>query len=347
LSQSPLIVKYEKALAQDPRSLAFAPLAEAYRKVGLIDKSFEVLKKGIRYNPDYIMGYLSLSQCYFEKEEYSLAYTTLRPIAAKNRDNFKLQKLYGEVCYKTQNYEEALDTFKYLLFLNPKDREVSQKVFELEARLSESSIISPQNEVTFTIDDLSPSPENDRALDDWIQVDLSRQSVEDSDSEEGSQEGLGVLPSNEWEEGRPKLEAKEELGSEELSEVELDLDEDNAPDDTPVITHTLVDLYINQGHTQKAIEILEKIIQIQPDNHESIERLKLLRGDRTPEAVDNNEDLSQAPRQDEGHSNLSAVLDETLKDEYEGSEKVDEVLSDFLALLRSKSDEYSLKPIRS
>ena len=340
MSQSPLIVKYERALAEDPRSRAFAPLAEAYRKVGLIDKAFEVLKKGIRYNPDYIMGYLSLSQCYFEKGEFALAYTTLRPLSAKNRDNLKLQNLYGEVCVETGNFEEALDTFKYLLFINPKNNEISHKVQELESRLSESAILSDVGEVSFDIQDLSPSPENDKALDDWIQIDLSRQS-EAPDKLDGAQ-----MDEEQWMETPAPNVHEEQDRPEENLEATRDLEVDEEVDDTPVITHTLVDLYLNQGHTEKAIEILEKIIQIQPDNQESIDRLMLLKG---PES--DGEAANEASTQDEGHSKLSAVLDEALSDESDSKSavleskhnEIGEVLFDFLGLLRIKSRELSVE----
>jgi tetratricopeptide (TPR) repeat protein len=352
LSQSPLIVKYEKALADDPRSRAFAPLAEAYRKVGLLDKAFEVLKKGIRYNPDYIMGYFSLSQCYYEKGEFALAYTTLRPISAKNRDNIKLQKLYGEVCCETENYEEALDTFKYLLFLNPRDAEISNKVQKLESMLSESAVLHGADEVTFEIDELSASPENDRALDDWVQVDLSRQVDEEA---QGPQ---NILPRNDeedWYEATAVTSDKDAQDSEDFSleEVVSESEPAESPvledlkeiDDTPVITHTLVDLYLNQGHKQKAIEILEKIIKIQPDNKESVERLALLKGPDATSLTDESVDDPSA-RKDEGHSKLSAVLDQALGDEDlmpANFEQVDEVLSDFLSLLRDKSSEFTFK----
>ncbi len=349
MSQSPLIVKYEKALREDPRSRAFAPLAEAYRKVGLIDKAFEVLKKGIRYNPDYMMGYFSLSQCYFEKGEYALAYTTLRPISSKNRDNLKLQKLFGEVCCETQNYEEALDTFKYMLYLNPRDEETSLKVTTLENRLNESSILLNESEVSFDVDELTANPENDKALDDWIQVDMSIS----SEVNKLEKPQVDVIESVEdWEEAGTEL--KPEDAPEETHEVEDAIfteasDEQAEPiDDTPVITHTLVDLYLNQGHTQKAIDILEKIIQIQPENKESLERLSLLKDSKLKLAEDISFDGLTEDAKDEGHSVLSAALDETLDDDSETFEKtqnVDEVLTDFLSLLRDQSVEYSQKKI--
>lgn len=278
---SPLISKYEEQLEKDPRSRVFAPLAEAYRKVGLIENAFKVLQKGIRYNPDYLLGYLTLAQCYLDKGEYSLSYNTLRPLAPLHRDNIKLQTLFAISAEKTGNKEEALDTYKYLLFLQPKDEKISFHVGRLEKEVGESSIYETRSEeVSFDVEALKPSPELDRALDDWVQIDLNNEPEEDELDEwstDISQAEVGRAPSIE------NLDAPIEV-----EEVE----------GTPVITHTLVDLYLQQGHKEKAIELLEKIIQLQPENKETQKRLDELTAD------------IEEPIQDEGRSLLMAAFDQ-------------------------------------
>ncbi|CAM9941914.1 unnamed protein product, partial [Chrysoparadoxa australica] len=292
---SPLIIKYEKLLEEDPRSRVFAPLAEAYRKVGLLENAFQVLKKGLRYNPDYLLGYLCLAQCYMDKGEMSLAYTTLRPLAAQHRDNIKLQKLFAESSYSTENFEEALDTYKYLLYIQPKDKEEIERVAELELRLSEDVIYTQHSEeITFDVDNLKATPESDKILDDWVQLDLSREHEETEEEEEDE---------DEWSVGVPDEE--EEL-------IDL-VPEKEEKDITPVITHTLVDLYLNQGYTEKARELLEKILELQPNNEETLRRLnKLNESEDSPVAlVEDNVPESQADgvASDEGYGNLLAAID--------------------------------------
>ncbi|MCY4643672.1 MAG: tetratricopeptide repeat protein [Bacteriovoracales bacterium] len=45
----------------------------------------------------------------------------------------------------------------------------------------------------------------------------------------------------------------------------------------PIATHTLVDLYERQGHTSKAVEALEKIVELHPQDNASKERLEYLK----------------------------------------------------------------------
>lgn len=320
---SPLIIKYEKQLEEDPRSRAFAPLAEAYRRVGLIENAFTVLKKGLRYNPDYLLGYLTLAQCYMDKGEYSLCYTTLRPLASQNRDNIKLQKLFGESAILTDNKEDALDTFKYLLFLQPKDQEIAQKVSVLENELQEEPVYSPPEDIKFNVEELSPSPTLDRSLDDWVQVDLSSGSEDDED---------GADEEKDTEEDSWSVESLE-VSEEPESEIEEKA--------TPVMTHTLVDLYIQQGHKDKAIELLRKIHEIQPENETTRLRLEELESSLESEAPDNGSD-DESSSEDEGHQNLMAAFDNVKpqEDTPVPGLKVAEVLDDFAEVLRQRSRDH-------
>ncbi len=314
---TPLIAKYEDQLERDPRSRVFAPLAEAYRKVGLIENAFKVLQKGIRYNPDYLLGYLTLAQCYIDKGEYPLSYSTLRPLAPLHRDNIRLQNLFAVSAEKTGNKSEALDTFKYLLFLQPKDDKVAYHVQRLEKELGESALYEEkaEEEIQFDIDALKPSPELDRALDDWVQVDLNQEQEEDFE---------------EWSTEVKKID--EEPVKVEVVEKPLEIEEVEA---TPVITHTLVDLYLQQGHKEKALELLEKIAEIQPENKDTQKRLEELK----KEVV--------SPNEEEGRSILMAAIDlaqKTPREEEvsEPQESVESItittpLEDFLTELKSRS----------
>ena len=117
---SHLVVRYLDILERNPQSLVFAPLAESYRKLGLIDKALEILKKGIGRHPDYLMGHLNLAACHVDKNQNRLAYTILRPMTEIHKDNLKLQKLFARICVKLGLSKEALETYNHILFLQSK-----------------------------------------------------------------------------------------------------------------------------------------------------------------------------------------------------------------------------------
>ncbi len=380
-SLSPIIVKYEKLLEDDPRSRSFAPLAEAYRQVGLLDKAFDVLKKGLRYNPEYLLGYLTLALCYFDKKEYGLAYSTLKPLIAQNRDNLKLQKVFADCAKKTNSLEEALDSYKYLLFLNPKDREIANQVAMLEEELHEEAVYAREDNPTFDVGQLHPNPEDDKEIDNWVQYDLSL-------SHQSSNQEDSIV--DEWSVGRPDeiegnieeemLTFDREHGPDEESLIiydESEQDGDDGDDDeaedqlyqdnvitlerksieeveddiAPVITHTLVDIYVKQGHYQKAKEILEKILEVGPKTDAAINKLAQINELVGAESRKSEED------ENEGRENLMAAFDKSVggsifdEDESETTndndynsliQEVDLVLSDYLEELKQK--QKSIEP---
>lgn len=281
--ESPLLIKYKKQYDKNPRSTIFAPLAELYRKLGLLDQAFEILREGIRHNPSYLMGYLTLASCYFDQGQFPMAYATLRPLVDSNNDNLRLLKLFARVCFELGHNEESLTSYKYLLFLNPRDNEVALKVCELEDR--EQPIIQETVDSSyFNESNLNTSPFED--LEQWTQVDFGGRSPAVVGNGWESQE----IDQVEFDENREILELESSVNDaitlvpdepaeisneddqvDDIKEIEaLSITEPNAQ---PIVTHTLVDLYCAQGYYSKAKEILAKILELNPEDQRSIDRM--------------------------------------------------------------------------
>lgn len=336
---SPLFLKYQSDFEKNPRSRVFAPLAETYRKLGMTDKAMEILSQGIRFNPGYVMGYLGLAFCYFDLKQYNLAYTTLRPLIENNRDNLRLQKLFADVCLELGRDEEALETFKYLLFINPRDKEVAERVSNLERRIEErykpahKPIIIPESELThkptpnetalFDVDKLHVQPAND--FDNWMTVDLSHETKSaatatttpekrEPDYDQWSvKKSNQVIPESPIKKDTPIHLAPTPQEDFRTYEVHLDLDDDQLIDEdiqdqpqpeeegAPLVTHTLVDLYCGQGHIEKALEVLEKILILNPNDQKTIKKIREIKELMAPlEPLETVDEITASPAEDEG-----------------------------------------------
>ncbi|MCB9060381.1 MAG: tetratricopeptide repeat protein [Halobacteriovoraceae bacterium] len=292
---------YEK----NRRSRVFAPLAEVYRKLGRIDDALVVLKEGIKNNPDYIMGHVALAACYHDCEQDQLAYGILRPLINKNRDNIRLQKLFAEVCTKLNHEEEALEVYKFLLFLNPKDYEIQGKVKDLENRetfqfLEEKSFSKEENLASGPFDD----------LDDWVQVDFMEGVNQEAEEEIG----------NEWTIGPTNIQ---EITKEEIPPVMLENNnrpsefepnnekilttsvEPKKSDVNNIVTLTLVDLYVSQGYYAKAKEILKSFEGVGPE----IISKKIA---EIEEIQESRKVIKNPIEKAQGHDVLSNILDKKL-----------------------------------
>ena len=134
----PLLLKYLKIFQDDPSSRIFAPLAESYRKIGLIDEAIEICKEGLLANPDFIGGKVACARAYYDKKQYEFVRDLLLPLIEKIPDNLIAQKLLADSCLALGYVREALTSYKMLLYFNPNDREVSAMVQELETKAFES-----------------------------------------------------------------------------------------------------------------------------------------------------------------------------------------------------------------
>jgi tetratricopeptide (TPR) repeat protein len=130
----PIIYTYLKRYQDDPSSRVFAPLAEAYRKAGLIDEAIEIAREGLQLHPNFIGGRVALARALFEKGSYDEVLAEVTPIVREIPDNLAAQRLLAESCLMLGRITEALGAYKMLLYFAPDDPETARLVQELEAQ---------------------------------------------------------------------------------------------------------------------------------------------------------------------------------------------------------------------
>jgi tetratricopeptide (TPR) repeat protein len=138
---SPLIYDYLKKYQEDPTSRIFAPLAEAYRKAGLVDEAIEIAREGLRVHPNFVGGRVALARALFEKRDYDAVVEALGSVVREVPDNLVAQRLLAESCLMLGRIGEALSAYKMLLYFNPTDPETGRVVAELEAQAYEDGIL--------------------------------------------------------------------------------------------------------------------------------------------------------------------------------------------------------------
>ncbi|UCD85053.1 MAG: tetratricopeptide repeat protein [Deltaproteobacteria bacterium] len=137
---SPEIEKYIEILGKDPKSRVFAPLAEAYRKGGLLDEAIHVAQDGLKFNPNYVSGIMALGRAYYDKGMKAEARVELEKVVKAASDNIMAHKILGEIYQAEGKNEEAVKSFKIVLALSPGDNEVSEALDILEGRKPAPSV---------------------------------------------------------------------------------------------------------------------------------------------------------------------------------------------------------------
>ncbi len=348
-NQSALLAKYFSMYKKNPRSKVFAPLAESFRKLGMIDDAFKILKEGIRYHPNYPLGYIVLAHCYFDQGKFELTYNTLRPIISQNADNISLQKIFALTCMNLSHFDEALDTYKYLLFMNPRDKFFIEQVKKLEDELM-------VGHKKLTLDQLIKAPDMERLPvsqtidDDWVQVNFNQTPSLIEISEAKSSEL--AKSEDEWVMEKPRLDKHPILNEEviktrsleddffadefeELGDIEESTSLNSVTDDSPIVSHTLIDLYCAQHYYDKAIELLEKILELNPEDLASKKKLA---------QVHETKNLSlakpHARTEEEDHEELISIIETKVKVKSSQELKLQKTFDHFISALKDRAQSY-------
>jgi tetratricopeptide (TPR) repeat protein len=127
------IGKYLDILAKDPNSRVFAPLAEAYRKAGLLDDAVETALEGLKLHPNYLGGRVALGRAYFEKQQFADAAAEMQKVARSAPDNIIAHKVLGQIAVAQGDLAAAEKAFKMVLLLDSRDVEAKQFLEKLAA----------------------------------------------------------------------------------------------------------------------------------------------------------------------------------------------------------------------
>jgi tetratricopeptide (TPR) repeat protein len=250
------IKKYEDALAKDPASYCFVPLAELYRKSGLIDDAILVAKKGCETHPDYVGGFMALGRAYFDKGLRDESRTALEKVIGLTPDNLLARRLLGQIYAGAGETAAAEESLRFILSQNPADP-------ECQALLESLHSAGQQDKSVLTVTPSRGSDEEKSSAPDDLFFEFS---LEDEEIIEDA-ELLEELP-----EEVPSVEEEVSTASPVPSAEEC-VDEESAEENDPLITVTMAELYASQGFLKRALTIYRGLLETDPENAEWNNRL--------------------------------------------------------------------------
>ncbi len=127
------VEKYQKILEKDPNSQVFAPLAEAYREMGMLPEAQKVVTSGVQRHPQFVAGLVTYARIYRDLKQPGRALEALKTATSLSSENILAHQLMGEIYLNNKNPKEALRAFKMVLFLNPQSQIAQKAVQKLES----------------------------------------------------------------------------------------------------------------------------------------------------------------------------------------------------------------------
>lgn len=127
------IEKLKEKFEKDLNSKLFLPLAEEYRKEGMLDEAIAALQTGLDKHKAYTSARVLLGKIYLEKGMLDEARKEFENVTASVPDNLFAHKKLAEIYRDTGEATLAIKAFKSILRLNPMDEESLNSLKDLES----------------------------------------------------------------------------------------------------------------------------------------------------------------------------------------------------------------------
>jgi len=124
-----LITRYERG--HDSR--VFAPLADAYRKNGEIDRAIEIIEKGLEKFPQYASAHVILGKCFYDKGASERAKGEFSRVLELDGENMVALKFMGDILLAEDKRQEAAECYRRILAVDPTNETVARALKEMEA----------------------------------------------------------------------------------------------------------------------------------------------------------------------------------------------------------------------
>lgn len=136
------IERLSEKVRRDPKSRMFAQLADAYRKAGMFDEAFDVLKNGLENHPNYATAHLVLARCYLDKHMHEMAKDTLKKFVSLDPQSLVGFKLFAQTCERLGDDAGLITAYKGITSLDPTDNETRRRLEALLKKKSSEDVLT-------------------------------------------------------------------------------------------------------------------------------------------------------------------------------------------------------------
>lgn len=130
------IRRHEERLAKDPTSLAFAQLADLYRKAGRTREAVALCREGLQRYPHYTTARLILAKTQLADGDFDGALVEIEAILGVSPKDVQCHRLAAEVHRRRGRIDAAVSHLERAVALDPGDRESAALLGVLRATAS-------------------------------------------------------------------------------------------------------------------------------------------------------------------------------------------------------------------
>lgn len=266
---------------ENPDSMAFAPLADAYRKEGDLENAEEVCLEGLKRHPNYVGGRMILARIYLEAEKFLLVASVSQSVIKMESENLMAHSLLWQALVQLKRDKDAIKVLDRLLALNPSDLDAGKALTEIKDRLASG---------------------------DKSGAESKPDAGEEKGSEEGSEEGTEKSKAE-------VVEASADENTEQASEGKSSQGENDAEIATLL---RVAELYFKKGQVEKAVNTAEEALELDGGHKAANAFIKMVQAAKDKKAKTTDQEPKEKPDESEPESQeTSPKLD---MDAFDGDE---------------------------
>ena len=111
MAEHPRIEELRRRVEHDPASIAFAQLAEEYRRAGDFEQAVRVCRTGLEQHPTYLSARVTLGRALLELEQFDEARAELEYVVQAAPDNLAAIRALAEMHQHRGEFDEAPKQF--------------------------------------------------------------------------------------------------------------------------------------------------------------------------------------------------------------------------------------------
>jgi tetratricopeptide (TPR) repeat protein len=146
MGETSRLEELKRRVDADPASIAFASLAEEYRRAARFDEAVEASRAGLRFHPTYVSARVTLGRSLMELGLFDQAERELHVVARSTPDNLAARRALGDLYWRQGDLGRALEQLRTAAGLAPGDGELAELVreLELEVAAAEPAAVEPE-----------------------------------------------------------------------------------------------------------------------------------------------------------------------------------------------------------
>jgi tetratricopeptide (TPR) repeat protein len=135
VADNPRIDELRRRVQSDPASIAFAQLAEEYRRAGRYEDAISTCHDGLTIHPGYLSARVTLGRALIEVNELDAAEVELTHVLQHASENLAAIRGLAEIFHRRGQLPEALKFYQSALGIARHDPDLEQTVDEISRAL--------------------------------------------------------------------------------------------------------------------------------------------------------------------------------------------------------------------